>query len=107
MAFQPVSLPGSLPGNTSSPLLVLAGAYMRFTASSCGAVRQLSASPALHNNVEGSNLHWRGSFRRPSFTPSLASQAAITALFSEVAFAAETTADGSFRTGTATPRSQV
>src|SRR5262245_34108489 len=107
MTFQPVSLPGSLPGNTSSPALVLAGEYMRFTDSSCADVRQVSASPALQSSVAGSNLQVRGSLSRPSFTPSLASQASVTALLSKANFAAGTAPAGSFKTGMATPRSQV
>src|SRR5947208_1531697 len=107
MTFHPVSLPGSLPGKTSSPDLVLAAAYMRLTDSSCGAVRQLSLSPALHIRVAGSNLQVRGSLSRVSFTPSLESQAAMTALFNVASFAAETAAAGLFRTGTATLKSQA
>src|SRR5438876_5560019 len=100
MTFHPVSLPGSLPGKTISPALVFAGEYIRFTDSSCGAVRQLSPSPALQSNAAGSNLHVRGSFNRLSFTPSFASQAPTTALFNAASFAADTALDGSLSTGT-------
>src|SRR4030095_6911809 len=103
ITFHPVSLPGSFPGKTNSPVLVLAAAYIRFTVSSCGAVRQLSESPALHRSVAGSNLHVRGSFNRPSLTLSFESHAPMTALFSVSSFAAETALDESFSTGTATP----
>src|SRR5262249_34995288 len=107
MAFQPVSLPGSFPGNTISPAFVFAAAYILLTDSNCGAVRQLSESPALHSNVDGSNLHVRGSSSKPSLTPSFASHAPITALFKAANFDAETTLDGSLSAGTATLKSHA
>src|SRR6185369_15833343 len=65
---QSASLPYSFPGKTISPDFVFAAEYMRFTVSICGAVKQLSESPALQSNVAGSNLQVRGSFRMLSFT---------------------------------------
>src|SRR5262245_56536913 len=87
IAVQVVSLPSSLPGKTYCPAFVFAGAYMRFTDSIWGAVRHLSDGTPLHSKTAGSNLHIRGSLSRPSLTPSLASHASMTALFSSVAFA--------------------
>src|SRR5262245_55648903 len=107
IAVQVASLPGSLPGNTIVPLDVLAGAYIRFTDSIWGAVRQLSESPALHSKVEGSNLHMRGSLRMPSLTPSFASHAWITALLSSMPLALETALAEFFKTGTDTLKSHV
>src|SRR5947208_4570367 len=99
-AHQPVSLPGSLPGNTVSPLFVFVVAYARLTASSCGCVRQLGASTPLHSSAAGSNLHARGLLMRPSFTPSCASHALTAASLSMLSLAAGTAAAGLFTTGT-------
>ena len=47
--------------------------------STCFAVRQSAASPALHRSTAGSNLQAIGLVIRLSLTPSMASQAFMTA----------------------------
>src|SRR5205823_374662 len=107
ITVHPVSLPGSLPGNTTSPLLVLAGVYIRVTDSSCAGVRQPSPSAPLHRSVAGSKRHDRGSLINPSLTPSRASHASSAALFSRASFAAGTALAGSLSAGIATLRSHA
>src|SRR5690348_7549798 len=75
----PDSKPGERPGYTAVPAFVVTGAYALRAFSTCAAVRQSDASPALHARTAGSNRQARGSLTIPSLTPSRASQAAITA----------------------------
>src|SRR4029079_18512292 len=103
----PVSLPGSLPGKTSSPLAVFAAEYARLAAATCGAVRQSSVSPALHCSFATSNEQVRGSLMRPSVTPSRASHAFRAARLIIASFVAGIAALESFTTGTATDRSHA
>src|SRR5438874_8303918 len=105
IAVQPNSLPGSLPGKTVSPAFVFAGEYILLTDSSCGCVRQLSVFPSRQRRAAGSNLQARGLFSTPSRTPSCASHADITAVFSIASLAGDTALAGSLRDGTATLKS--
>src|SRR5688572_12251879 len=105
IAVQLASLPIDLPGKITLPSLNFDGAYIRLTLSSCGAVRQVSASPALQARVETSNLHAGGLVSRPSLTPSCASHAFITAALTIFSLACDTSAPGVVSAGTALTRS--
>jgi hypothetical protein len=77
---QSSSVPGSIPGKISAPVRGLIAGLMTFlAASTCGAVRHASPSPFLHSSTVGSKWQRVGSSIRPSFSPSIASQALSTA----------------------------